>query len=511
MSAAATVRLAAAGVSSHLLYQVSARVASFAIKSVVVRALKPAQFALVEIRLYLLVALCLMPMLQGFRPVALRVQSDADASALNMVCAFITMAFSLILCAFMMHFDQENRPAVLIVVCSLLIRSFVETPVVVARRRQRYSESSRARAIAVVVSGVMQTIAVSLVVNPAHAAPATSIGHIAYSLSLGIAMYFACGAPYPQYSFSALFKAKLEHLAMVLVATGEGLIKFILENGEGFILDAAVSPTAKAAYRLSGNLGSVLARMFSEALEEQSFNVFHRLAPSFRKDKEDTENQKTCIDTLLLAVKAAITISLLFCIVGPAYSYSVLRLLYGEKWADSTPAPRLLDLYFVYLVFMSLNGVSEAFVSASASTAELRSRTKFSTALSVCYLSSLYYCATHYQAEGVVFVNCCNMLIRSAYSSWFFQRLTGRSWTTLLGAIPHFGVIVFLVVARWISSKSESYFLFAAEGLLLKRIILHGFSGVFALILFALSLRVFEGGFISKVRSLGRSSNAHTD
>lgn len=40
---------------------------------------------------------------------------------------------------------------------------------------------------------------------------------------------------------------------------------------------------------------------------------------------------------------------------GPSYSYSAIRLLYGQKWSDGE-APRALKYYCLYVVVLAMNG-----------------------------------------------------------------------------------------------------------------------------------------------------------
>ena len=50
---------------------------------------------------------------------------------------------------------------------------------------------------------------------------------------------------------------------------------------------------------------------------------------------------------------------------GPAYTYMLLRLLYGLRWSE-TEAPRALATYCVYILLLAVNGILEAFVHAVA-------------------------------------------------------------------------------------------------------------------------------------------------
>lgn len=514
-----TIRNAAAGLSAHLVYQVSARLFSFIIKAIVVRALRPAQYAFAEIRVVLLVNLALLPAIHGFRPVTVRLRDDNRAAALAQFNSLITCVLGVILGLIAIILDRENAIALIIVLISVLIRAFVEIPVVFLRRRQMFKEASRARAISIVISGISQTVAVSVITRQSLASPASSAGHVAYVLAMGWTMTSALGlSQIPSLSLKSMQKNLLrEDLSMVAVATGEGVIKFLLENGEAIVLDITCAPLVKGAYKIAANLGSVFARFFSEALEEQAFNVFSRLSPSFSpSDSQYGDNvqskqmRETCIDMLILGLKSALTVALVFATIGPSFSYALIRLLYGAEWADETNAPAILSAYLIYIMFMAGNGVSEAFVSASASTAQLKSRTKFTTALSAAYMILLYQMATTYGANGVIFANCVNMTMRTMYSCWFFTTFTNTPVTALLKALPNAGVVFMLLASRVFTSWSEHTFLgpssdripFEHQWHMLITVSQHAVSGVLALVLFAIALRTFESGFIRRIRQL---------
>lgn len=483
---------------------------SFVIKAVVVRALGPAQFAFVEIRLVLLVSLVLLPAIGAFRKVCLRVRDEEAAAGLAYVCVGVTVALALALGGLMIYLDRANALSWSVVVLSLVVRAFAEPPLVFASRRERYGEGSRARALATVMSGLGQTVMVALVRGDKWGKPASATGHLFYSIALGLGMWVACGPQkLPPIRGGVTSKVRKEDLAMVGVRMGQAGLKFLLENAEGFVLDFLCSDVVKGAYKLAGNFASIVARFFSEAVEEQSFNVFHRLAPAFRGRVDGIrakDMRETCVRTWTMALKAGIMVSVLIAVVGPAYSYAVLRLLYGGRWADETPAVGLLNLYFVYLVFMAWNGVSEAFVSAAASTAELKMQAKFTTILSVVYMAILVYGARLYEASGIIAVNCMNMFVRTCYSLWFYGKLTGRSIGSLTAALPHPGVLLTLMCARVVAFRSEQLFIRGAEMLeekvLLGRIIMHGMSGLVTVGMFVVAVLVFDRGFVRDLKAL---------
>ena len=52
---------------------------------------------------------------------------------------------------------------------------------------------------------------------------------------------------------------------------------------------------------------------------------------------------------------------------GPAYTYMLLRLVYGQRWSE-TEAPRALAVYCLYILLLAVNGILEAFVHAVANS-----------------------------------------------------------------------------------------------------------------------------------------------
>ena len=50
---------------------------------------------------------------------------------------------------------------------------------------------------------------------------------------------------------------------------------------------------------------------------------------------------------------------------GPSYAYLLLRLLYGRRWSD-TEAPAALGWYCPYIALLAVNGVTEAYLHATA-------------------------------------------------------------------------------------------------------------------------------------------------
>ena len=64
-------------------------------------------------------------------------------------------------------------------------------------------------------------------------------------------------------------------------------------------------------------------------------------------------------------IRWTICAGLLAAAFGPAYTYMLLRLVYGQRWSE-TEAPRALAAYCLYILLLAVNGIFEAFVHAVA-------------------------------------------------------------------------------------------------------------------------------------------------
>uniref|UniRef100_A0A0D3EH69 Protein RFT1 homolog n=1 Tax=Brassica oleracea var. oleracea TaxID=109376 RepID=A0A0D3EH69_BRAOL len=71
---------------------------------------------------------------------------------------------------------------------------------------------------------------------------------------------------------------------------------------------------------------------------------------------DDNQQKKKKLGTCLTeALKLVMLIGLIFMAFGPSYSYSLIRLLYGEKWSDGE-ASFALQFYCLYIIVLAMNG-----------------------------------------------------------------------------------------------------------------------------------------------------------
>ncbi|KAK1865284.1 hypothetical protein I4F81_007817 [Pyropia yezoensis] len=310
--------------------------------------------------------------------------------------------------------------------------------------------------------------------------------------------------------------------------TGRAVVSFCLAHGEDGVLEGWVTPDERGAYKLAANVAALAARFLFQPLEEACFSVFSRLdrergtaavvaagtsdvAPVFlpasgeagaataleagAADADGPSQDSTCGPQLAApvplptsdagATTAALTLSLHFAlltgltlaVIGPAFARPFIRLVYGAGWA-ATPAAHLLSLSFVYSVFLASNGVTEAYVMATAGPAALSTHAAFGAAVSAAYVLAAAAGARRWGAAGVVAANCANMAARTVYSVAFIGRAAtqrtpggggsgrgggrrgGRAgWAVVRAGVPGGRVVATLAAAGVAAAASERWVL----------------------------------------------------
>ncbi len=140
-----------------------------------------------------------------------------------------------------------------------------------------------------------------------------------------------------------------------------------------------------------------------------------------------TTSLRTSGKMLELLLKFCITLGSIFVFFGPAYTHTLLLLLYGDKWT-STEAPLVLSAYCFYVLFMAVNGVTEAFVHAASDRSQLDRFNYWMPLFSGGYLIVAYLCLSvfHFGTVSLVVANCLNMALRITYSLYFINHFFKR-------------------------------------------------------------------------------------
>ena len=194
------------------------------------------------------------------------------------------------------------------------------------------------------------------------------------------------------------FSVPLLHLiGSLFFQTG---IKWLLTEGDKLLITSLASLEDQGMYALAANYGGLIARMIFQPIEISSRNLFANLCatPSQSSANSDPTQKKTTspqakenlttASTILTTLLHAYALLSLICFsVGPSAAPLLLNLVAGSRWSS---AGSVLGTYCYYIPFLAMNGVSEAFVAATASTKDLRDQSFWMAGFSVLFAVSAW-------------------------------------------------------------------------------------------------------------------------
>ncbi|KAF2271378.1 Rft-1-domain-containing protein, partial [Westerdykella ornata] len=248
--------------------------------------------------------------------------------------------------------------------------------------------------------------------------------------------------------------------------TLQSTLKYVLTQGDGLIVASLVSLEEQGAYALAANYGGLIARMVFQPVEESGRNLFGRVcgegeakgrkkeasppsdsssssppspAPSTSKpssppkpetSKPPSQPLTQAYSTLTLLLHLYTLVSLFSITLGPPLSSPLLSLLAGPKWS-STPAPCLLAAYTYYIPFLALNGITEAFVSAVATSKQLHMQSLSMGIFFILFAATAWVgiddqWGLGLGGRGVVLANCVNLGCRVVWNWAFIKRWFGE-------------------------------------------------------------------------------------
>ncbi|PTU20177.1 hypothetical protein P175DRAFT_0439402 [Aspergillus ochraceoroseus IBT 24754] len=227
--------------------------------------------------------------------------------------------------------------------------------------------------------------------------------------SSNISEYFAGRFPWPLISLSSN-------------VFFQSIVKHLLTQGDSMILAALASLEDQGIYSLASNYGGLLARILFQPIEESSRALFSSLLSS-KVSENQGANIKAAKSHLVNIMQGYMVLSILIFPLGPALVPRILHILGGQRWTVPD-VDTLLALYCYYIPFLAFNGISEAFVSSTASPAEVRKQAGWMSLFSTCFALAAYLFLQigGLGARGLVYANIVNMAVRIIWSFSFIRR-----------------------------------------------------------------------------------------
>ncbi|RQM17580.1 hypothetical protein DD237_003114 [Peronospora effusa] len=213
-------------------------------------------------------------------------------------------------------------------------------------------------------------------------------------------------------------------------------VKYLLAEGDKWVLTGFASLQHMGVYGLVSNLGSLVPRIVFLPIEEATKTIFSKLALAQKKERDDrndtpTTKKKSLDDgqtLLLVLLKLMNLVGLVFVCFGTSYAHTLVLMLYGAEKA-SHGVGAALALYCVYIPFLGVNGICEAVVHAIGDDRELMRLNKLLGVFFAIYAFSalVFMQVLDWGTFGLILANCINMGCRILYCltflAWYFRQV----------------------------------------------------------------------------------------
>ena len=450
---------AVAGVSYLILLQLFSRIVTFALNTALARGLGPQWYAVANVQLQLVSATALFLSREGLRRACQRIYTGGTGPTLtygvNLAWLSVPVTAIVALMAGVYFADSAHSGgahelvgeddyawAVWAMCGAAVIETCAEPAWLYAQSNMHLPERIIAEGAAL---GVRAAATAWLALHLRQGARAFGTAQLLYACAYGglllALLWRRCSLRLllPRAHAGRLSPPPAER-ALAAQMCWQAAQKYVLTEGERLVLMGIAPLEQQGAFALVSNLGSLVARLLLQPLEEMAYAHFSRAASTSasaaatRNDgdaaaaaaADDDDDVPPPLDaaaarTVHALLRGAAIFGGVFLCFGPAYSWLLLHLLYGAKWS-STDAPALLAYYCMHVCAMALNGLSEAFVHATATRPQLGALNRVMVVFSAVYVALALGGMLYGGSRGLIVANTTNMAMRTAYSLRFIRR-----------------------------------------------------------------------------------------
>jgi len=226
--------------------------------------------------------------------------------------------------------------------------------------------------------------------------------------------YFSIQLPsfpfFPLFSFFSLPSSPTLRLAISY--SGQSVVKHMVTEADKLVLMVGGAYRDMGVYGLASHYGSISARLLLSPVEAASRIIFSKdSATSSSSSHSSSSNGSGGGDWGMfeLFLKAMVYLGVLMLLFGHFLSPHFVDLYLSEEWKIGGTMTLTLQTYCFYVLFMAVNGISEAFLFSKVSSSQIAAMNGgllLSTLLSFLSCAPLY---STYGGQGIVMMNCLAM------------------------------------------------------------------------------------------------------
>lgn len=210
---------------------------------------------------------------------------------------------------------------------------------------------------------------------------------------------------------------------LALSTTFSSFLKHMLTESDKISLAFLASSYNQGVYALASNYASLVARTVFLPIENSSRVAFAKLSGEVEKENDDVE--KRSLEQLWSVLQNSL---ILVCFVGSVFVFFginymnlVVEQLFRSQW-KSNELILTLQCYCIYLFFMSLNGITEAFVHGTMRANRTILINSGFIASSVVFVIALFFFIPTWGTSGIVLANIGSMICRISFSFYYISQ-----------------------------------------------------------------------------------------
>lgn len=288
---------------------------------------------------------------------------------------------------------------------------------------------------------------------------AFSLAQVVYSLLLVTGYYYLVKMALPNFNLWKYLPIPFIDVDETIVQhafdmTKHLLLRYLLAQGDMWIISLAAPLSDQGVYVLVTNYGSLLARIVFQPTEESGLSFFSQKPPALS------------LQYLNLVLRWYILLGLGLSSFGVALVRPTVGTILGQDWLTSS-APIALQIYCLLLPIMAISGILEAFIHGTIKKDWIYRQRVASIVTTIIYVTIAIITTNQWGPTGLIGAGIINFALRAVFGMYYNYQFTKNqkiNWG-LSQVMPHRVTIMTFVllgalftVWRWIKVETGALF-----------------------------------------------------